>query len=641
MYNYSKLIQLNEEKCVGCNKCIVNCPVLGANIGYMVEGMNKVMINEDKCIHCGECIKVCDHEAREFNDDTEEFFRNLLSGKKISLIAAPAIRMNIPNYKKLFGYLRSIGVKLIYDVSLGADITVWAYLKAMKEMQLPSIIAQPCPAIVNFIEKYEPELINQLAPVHSPMLCTAIYMKKYKNVTDQIAFLSPCIAKSDEIHSKNTNGYVSYNVTFKSLLEYLAKNQINIDAYEEYDYDDVPCGLGLLFSRPGGLRENIEQKAPDTWVRQIEGQHHAYEYLNQYHTRLKKGKEVPEVVDILNCSNGCNVGSASCKNKELFMDDYDIEFNNFKNSKLKQKDKSLLHKNKDTLYAMFDKTLNLKDFIRAYHRYEVSFQISEPTEEEYDIIYRSMDKTTELMKNINCSACGYGTCKNMARAIHNNLNVSQNCINFNRQEVLNEQQQINDKNKQMQVLEELNLLSEEKLKNAEILRNKVTEIINSVGQVSKGNEECAVAIDKISKDISDVFDTTKVLGESVSEMQNRLDKFSYASEQIVQIAGQTNLLALNAAIEAARAGEMGKGFSVVATEVKKLSLQSKNAAASTQSDQASMLNLISQIYDVSAALIEKMESVKDSINDITAVTEEVSANSEEICAVASSLIEKE
>ena len=46
MYEYDKLIYLKEEECVGCNKCIVNCPVIGANIAYVVEGKNKVKINE-------------------------------------------------------------------------------------------------------------------------------------------------------------------------------------------------------------------------------------------------------------------------------------------------------------------------------------------------------------------------------------------------------------------------------------------------------------------------------------------------------------------------------------------------------------------------------------------------------------------
>ncbi|SHI03792.1 [Fe-Fe] hydrogenase large subunit C-terminal domain-containing protein [Clostridium grantii] len=91
--------------------------------------------------------------------------------------------------------MKSSGVNIIYDVSFGADITTWAYLKAIKDNGLKTVIAQPCPAIVNYIEKYSREIISKLSPIHSPMMCTAIYLRKYADVRDEIAFLSPCIGK--------------------------------------------------------------------------------------------------------------------------------------------------------------------------------------------------------------------------------------------------------------------------------------------------------------------------------------------------------------------------------------------------------------------------------------------------------------
>ncbi|MFL0197162.1 [Fe-Fe] hydrogenase large subunit C-terminal domain-containing protein [Clostridium sp. WILCCON 0269] len=638
MYEYDKLIYLKEEKCVGCNKCISNCPVIGANIAYIVEGKNKVRINGKKCIHCGECIKVCDHFARDFNDDTEDFFRDLSSGKKISLIVAPSIVVNIYNYKKLFGYFKSVGINFIYDVSFGADITVWAYLKAIRDKKLSSVVAQPCPAIVNYIEKYNTMLIDYLAPIQSPMMCSAVYMKKYKDITDNIAFISPCIAKSDEIHDKNTGGYVNYNVTFRQLCDYLDKNDINIDSYQEYDFDDVKCELGFLFSRPGGLRENIEIRAPGVWLRQIEGQHSAYKYLDEYRKRIDEGAKVPMIVDILNCSSGCNFGSAVVNEDEISIDDCDDKFNSLKNAKLNKNNKAFMKKKKDDLFKMFDKTFKLDDFIRVYSKNEAISDIKEPTELQYNEIFKRLNKHTDTQKNINCSACGYGTCNNMVKAIHNGLNVLYNCIDYNRQEVSNEHQLLNDKNHQMEALEELNQLSEEKLRNAEVLKKRVSDIIFSVEEVSRGSEESAAAINKISSNIEDVLNTTNVLKDSVNEMQDKLDRFSNASEQIVDIASQTNLLALNAAIEAARTGELGRGFSVVADEVKKLSYESRDVAASTQSDQASMLKLIKQIYEVAKVLVTKMESVSNSINDISSATEEISANSQEISAAASSLL---
>lgn len=560
-------------------------------------------------------------------------------GKKISLIVAPSIRVNIENYKKLFGYFKSIGINFIYDVSLGADITVWAYLKAIKDNKLSSIIAQPCSAIVNYIEKYNSGLIDFLAPIQSPMICTSIYMKKYRNIADNIAFISPCIGKSDEIHHKNTFGYVNYNVTFKKLLEYLNKNLINISSYKECDFDDIKCELGFLFSRPGGLKENIEARVQDTWVRQVEGEHSAYDYLNEYGKRIAKGESVPLIVDILNCSNGCNFGSAVPYENKLSIDDCDNKFNNLKKIKLPKNNRSFIKRNKEDLSGMFDKTLKLEDFMRVYNKNQAVFDIEEPTEVQYNEIFKRLNKFTETQKNINCSSCGYGTCRDMARAIHNGLNAYYNCIDYNKQEVNHEQQLLNYKNEEMKALEELNRLSEEKVKNAEELKKKVSEIILSVKEVTKGNGESAVAIGNISNDIAEVLNITNILKDNIREIRDKLNKFSKASEQIVDIANQTNLLALNAAIEASRSGEMGRGFSVVADEVKKLSYESKDVASSTQNDQAVMIGLIKQIYKVSKVLNTKMESVNSSINDISSVTEEISANSEEISAAASSLLE--
>lgn len=641
MYEYNNLIYLKEENCVGCNKCIIECPVLGANSAYLVDGKNKVKINSEKCIHCGDCIKVCDHDAREFSDDTALFFEDLASGKKISMIAAPSVRVNFEDYKKLFGYLKSIGVNLIYDVSFGADITVWSYLKVIKNKKLPSIISQPCSAIVNYIQKYEPELIEYLAPVQSPMLCTAIYMKKYENVSDHIAFLSPCISKSDEIHDKNTNGYVKYNVTFKKLIDYLKNNNINLDNFNEYDFDDIGCSLGFLFSRPGGLRENVEDRVKDVWIRQIEGQRNVYNYLSEFKSRIQRGKKLPFMVDILNCSHGCNYGTATMQQSCMSIDDSDDKYNRLKKIKLNEKSKKFLRKRKDWLYDFFDKKLKTDDFLRDYSKTEAISDIKEPTSFEYDEIFKKLNKTTDEKRKINCFSCGYGSCKGMAKAIFNDLNVLENCIDYNRQEVNNDEERLSSQNEQMHMLEEFNKLSEEKLKNAELLKEKVSAILSSINEVSKGNEESSIAIEKISGEMSDILNTADILRGSVNEMKGRLDKFSNASKQIINIANRTDILSLNAAIEAARASEEGKGFSVVADEVKKLSYQTKETASSTQEDQASMIEIIKKISSVSNNLESKMGIVNEAIENICATVQEITAQSEEINASAASLLSKE
>ena len=125
-----ELIYTNDL-CTGCNKCVRGCPVLTANIATQ-EGY--VTVDPDKCIACGECFDVCPHEARDYYDDTDRFFEDLASGKKISVILAPAFLANYPKeYQRVLGYLKSKGVSHICSVSFGADITTWGYLKYITE----------------------------------------------------------------------------------------------------------------------------------------------------------------------------------------------------------------------------------------------------------------------------------------------------------------------------------------------------------------------------------------------------------------------------------------------------------------------------------------------------------------------------
>ncbi|SPF53048.1 Diguanylate cyclase domain protein [Candidatus Desulfosporosinus infrequens] len=437
----------NKELCVGCNKCIAKCFVK-ANVAVQYNGENRVKVDHLKCIHCGACIEVCDHDARDFADDTEKLFSDLKRGIQISIIAAPSIRFNFLNYKNLFGFLKSLGVELIFDVSLGADIATWAYLKAMQDQKLASIIAQPCPVIVNYIQKYRPELIPNLAPIHSPMMCTAIYLRKYKEVKDQIAFLSPCIGKIDEINEEFTFGLVSYNVTFEKLERYLQSNQVHLADYPEVDYYDAGCGIGLTYSRPGGLRENIEFHTQGAWVRQVEGLEHAYNYLDQYAKRILEHKPLPHIVDILNCQSGCNLGTGT--SKSVSIDDVDYIMNQLKKAKVESYQQRMRNQEISSVFELFDKALGMSDFVRHY---EDKSQVIKGVEAlDLEPIFTQLHKTTEASRNINCFACGFGNCHEFAKAVAQGSNHVENCIDFNRKELVRKNENLSEINKKVKQL---------------------------------------------------------------------------------------------------------------------------------------------------------------------------------------------
>lgn len=636
-------LYLDEEKCVGCNQCIGHCPVFGANIAYSVGSDNKVKVDATRCIHCGECIRVCEHEARLFSDDTTRFFEDLKRGVEISVIAAPAILVNVPEYKRLFTYLKSLGVHHIFDVSLGADITVWAYLKAIGDKKISHVIAQPCPPIVNFIEKYEPELLSSLAPVHSPMLCTAIYMKEYQNIRDSIAFLSPCIGKGDEISDERTKGRVAYNVTYKKMLEYLNDHQINYMKYDESSFDsDLDASLGFLFSRPGGLRENVEYFVKDAWIRQIEGPEAVYDYFQEYKDTLSQKKELPLLLDVLNCSYGCNVGTGTIHNtleRTMSLDDIDRNFNKQKREKTQSKKGIILKKKHiDILHKHFDKHLDWHKFECHYKSQHMALEFEKPVKSALTKIYEEMNKTDESHQKVNCAACGYHSCEKMATAIFHDINIPQNCIDFNRTSVEKEKELIDTQKEQMLLMDELQGLTAQRLEQAELVQAKAKIVMESISQVSSGNEENAEAIENIVIKMDEIIAATKSLNESIEKMEQKLVSFGQASEQIVGIANQTNLLALNAAIEAARAGQEGRGFSVVAEEVKKLAELTKATAGNTQLDQQDMLQAAQNVSQVFNVIQERLFAMNSEISMISASVQEITANSVEISEAAREMI---
>lgn len=432
--NITKGLVYTNEHCIGCNKCIRACSCIGACISTEPDenGNSRIEVDGSLCVACGACFDVCEHDARVFRDDTERFFEDLKNGEKISLLIAPAFPANYPDkYAHILGGLKKLGVNRMISVSFGADITTWGYINYIKDHNFEGGISQPCPAVVGYIERYIPELIPKLFPVQSPLMCAAIYARKELGITDKLAFISPCIAKKLEIDDPVNHGLVNYNVTFDHLIDHVEKNNI----YGEPCSDDIEYGLGSIYPMPGGLKENVVWLlGDDVFIRQIEGEKRLYHYLEQNKDRIGNGKTPFLFVDALNCEKGCLCGTGT----ELSMADTDDSLCHLHDIKERVKKNTpdsawsrpaTCRERLDSLNRQFSH-LDLRDYLRTYTDLSHQYVRLIPNGEELDMIFNDMNKKDENSRHINCSCCGYDTCKNMAIAIYNGFNHKDNCVHY-------------------------------------------------------------------------------------------------------------------------------------------------------------------------------------------------------------------
>ena len=631
--NIVQLIKTND-KCVGCNKCIGVCSCVGATVATELEdGRNVIDVDPKKCIACGACFDACEHHAREFEDDTEAFFAALQRGEKISLLLAPAFLANYPKeYESVLGGLKAMGVNRIISVSFGADITTWAYLNYIKQHDFVGGISQPCPAVVSYVERYIPELIPKLFPVQSPMMCAAIYAKKEMGVTDKLAFISPCIAKKLEINSERGKGLVSYNVTFDHLMQYVREHRISGAPCK----DEIEYGLGSVYPTPGGLKENVYWfLGEDVFIRQIEGEKHMYQYLETHKKQIASGSTPYLFIDALNCGSGCLYGTAVEDTKAVTDDALQEMMRIRKNSKndksghtwsRKLSPKKRLQK----LNKQFAK-LDINDYLCTYHDFSDVCSYAMPSQAEFETIYQDMGKTTKESRQINCSCCGYESCRDMAVAIHNGFNHKENCIYYIKDQV--EIEKNNALDLASQVEEEKTMITNQRKKIMETVADidqQFEQVYRAVGEMAQGNSSSAEECTNISNYMANVTKFCSDLNESMKKIDQLIQELTENNEEVVSIASQTNLLALNASIEAARAGEAGKGFAVVAGEINNLAGNSRETASRSSETQERILGSVRGIMEDAQKLLEIVGDVNGRTQNLAAVSEEIAASADMI-----------
>ena len=211
------LVYTIKELCRTCYTCVRECPAKAIRI---VGGQAEVI--DDRCIACGNCTKVCSQGAKVFLNTTDRVAKLLENEPKVAAIVAPSFPAEfseLPDHTVLVGMIKALGFEYVAEVSFGADLVADRYKKLVSENK-NFYISSDCPSIVNYVKFYHPGLVDNLAPIVSPMVAMSRVIREKYGKDTRIVFIGPCIAKKAE------STEIDEAITFTELREMLSERGI-------------------------------------------------------------------------------------------------------------------------------------------------------------------------------------------------------------------------------------------------------------------------------------------------------------------------------------------------------------------------------------------------------------------------------
>jgi NADH-quinone oxidoreductase subunit G len=290
----SKAIELVPPKCILCGRCVQVCQQMQDvwALSFVERGFDtriatagEVQLNESPCVQCGQCSAHCPTGAIFEHDQSAEVWKALHDPERIAVVQiAPAVRVAIGEAfgykpgvnltKKLYTALRMMGFKAVFDTNFSADLTIMEegaeFVKRVTTGGVLPMITTCCPAWVDFMEKYENDMIPNFSTAKSPQQMMGAMVKTYyaekqgvPSSKYMVISVMPCTAKKFEVQrSKDMASTgcqdVDIAITTRELARMIKQAGIDFETLPESEPDQILAeytGAGTIFGATGGVME--------------------------------------------------------------------------------------------------------------------------------------------------------------------------------------------------------------------------------------------------------------------------------------------------------------------------------------------------------------------------------------------------